>query len=71
MNTGQILDDLIAAQETLTDLEERATQAAADRDAKLVRARKTGTGPTELARLTGLGRSRIYQILERAGLTRP
>lgn len=71
MSTDDILDDLIAAQQTLTDLEEEATQAAAARDAALVRARKTGTTATELARLTGLNRSRIYQILERAGLTKP
>jgi DNA-binding phage protein len=65
------LESVVASQHALTDVLERRERAAAARDAALVRARKTGTSPTELARLTGLGRSRIYQILERSGLTRP
>ena len=68
MSTDQILDDLIHAQQALDEAEREATDRAAERDQALARARRTGTGATELARLTGLTRARVYQILERAGL---
>lgn len=38
----------------------------AERDAKILELIKAGESPTELARLTGLTRARIYQI--KAGL---
>lgn len=71
MNTDELLDELIRAQERLAEAEAAAGRFARERDASLVRARKTGTGPTELARLTGLSRGRVNQILARHGLTAP
>lgn len=71
MTTDDLLDTLIRAQESLNEAEVIAGNLAKERDAALVLARKTGTGPTQLARLTGLSRGRVNQILTRAGLTAP
>lgn len=69
MSTDDLIDDLIRAQNRLTEAEETAAALAKQRDDALVLARKTGTGATRLAALTGLSRGRVHQILARAGLT--
>lgn len=71
MSTDDVLDRLVEAQERLADAEATADALAKERDAALVLARQTGTGATQLARLTGLSRGRVHQILARAGMTAP
>ena len=71
MSTDQILDDLVAAQQRQEQAADEYEQATTERNALIVRARKTGTGPTRLAELTGMSRQTIHEILKRAGLTRP
>lgn len=71
MSTDALLDDLIRAQDRLVEAEETAADLAKQRDEALVLARKTGTGATRLAALTGLSRGRVHQILARAGMSAP
>lgn len=70
--TDLILDTLINAQAHLNrvraDKADAEAEALAERDAALVRARKTGVGPTELARLIGVKRNAVYKALRRDGL---
>ena len=68
MSTEKILSDLIDAQERVASLNSDLRAASEERDRLLVQARKTGTSATDLATLTGVNRSRVYQILDRAGL---
>lgn len=68
MSTEKILSDLIDAQERVAALNADLRAASEERDRLLVQARKTGTSATTLATLTGVNRSRVYQILDRAGL---
>lgn len=59
---------LVDAQERVTALTSDLQRASTERDHLLAQARQAGTSAADLAALTGLNRSRVYQILERAGL---
>lgn len=68
MSVEKTLSDLIDAQERVAALNADLKAASEERDRLLVQARKTGASAAELATLTGVNRSRVYQILDRAGL---
>lgn len=68
MSAEKIISDLIDAQERVTAINADLQAASEERDRLLVQARKTGASATEIAALTGVNRSRVYQILDRAGM---
>lgn len=68
MSTEQILSELVDAGRRLRVLEAERDDAIRERDAAIVRARKTGTTASDIADLLDVDRQVVYRILKRANL---
>lgn len=68
MSTEQILSELVDAGRRLRVLEAERDDAIRERDAAIVRARKTGTAASDIADLLDVDRQVVYRILKRANL---
>ena len=71
MSDSTAIDDLIQAQSAVDDAQDAVAAAQVERDRLIVLARKTGVSAADIAEYIGVNRARVYQILDRAGLTSP
>lgn len=65
-----IYSRLAEASQRVEDARLDLDRITSERDALIIRARKAGAGATELTRLTGMSRGRIYQLLDKHGLSK-
>ena len=60
------LEELARAQDLVRHLDAALTLASVLRDRLMIRARDAGNSPAQIIARTGLARSRVYAILQRA-----